>query len=185
MVENQMSGKQKTVHVKLKLIVSAIILLVLALGFGALLTMTSLEKVYVGSIVSEYQVVGRDLQRNLEQALRFGKNINKFVGMNRLLEETKTNLISKVDIGQTGASAMEPAASDRVNVSVALPDGKILYSADQKLVGLTLPAKISALGEPSTKSEPPYIKFKGNYYVALPVHGRDKNQIASPSGLRG
>jgi len=166
--------------VKLKLIASAFILLVLALGFGALLTISSLEKLYLGSIVSEYQVVGKDLQRNLEQALRFGKNINKFVGMNRMLEETKDNLTSKVALFKAPQAAeTDTAGRSQINVSVALPDGKILYSADDKLVDSMLPQKVMVRSDKSRKSESPYTKFKGDYYVTLPVHGRDQKPVAT------
>jgi len=166
-------------RVKLKLIASAFILLVLALGFGALLTISSLEKLYLGSIVSEYQVVGKDLQRNLEQALLFGKNINKFVGMNRMLEETRDNLTSKVGLSQAPqAIGADAAVGGAINVSVALPDGRILYSADEKLVDSMLPQKLQAGSQKSRKSASPYSKFKNEYYVTLPVHGRDQEPVA-------
>ena len=173
-------AKSTSTRVKAKLIASAFILLVLALGFGALLTISSLEKLYLGSIVSEYQVVGKDLQRNLEQALRFGKNINKFVGMNRMLEETKSNLTSKVGLLKAPQSAeTHSTGSNQINVSVALPDGKILYSADEKLVDSALPKKVLVESGKSRKSESPYTKFKGQYYVTLPVHGRAQKPVAT------
>lgn len=170
--------RSSSVRVKLKLIASAFVLLVLALGFGALLTMSSLEKLYVSSIVSEYQVVGKDLQRNLEQALRFGKNIQKFVGMNRMLEETKKNLTSKVGISKASQSGRtDSLGRSRINVSVVLPDGTILYSADEQILGTVLPKKV--LASQGTESGTPYIKFQGEYYVTLPVHGRDQNPVAT------
>lgn len=163
-----------------KLIASAVGLLVLALGFNALLSMSSLEKLYVGSIASEYQVVGRDLQRKLDQALRFGKNIHKFVGMNRLLEETKDNLAGKIELRQTlKADAAAHVGAETINVSVVLPDGQILYSADERQVGGMLAGPVAAQVDAGNHQDSLYVKHKGQYYITLPVHGMDQKQAAS------
>ena len=63
--------KQNGRSLKLRLILSAIILLMLALGFNALLSLNSLEKLYVASMASQYSAIGRDLQRNIEKSLKF------------------------------------------------------------------------------------------------------------------
>lgn len=180
---NNCLGKQekpRSGRIKFKLIASAVVLLVLALGFNALLSMSSLEKLYVGSIASEYQVVGRDLQRKLDQALRFGKNIHKFVGMNRLLEETKDNLTSKIELRQTlKADAAGRGGTETINVSVVLPDGQILYSADEQRVGGMLAAPVAAQADEANHQDSLYVKYKGEYYITLPVHGMDQRQAAS------
>lgn len=172
--------KPRSGRIKIKLIASAFVLLVLALGFNALLSMSSLEKLYVGSIASEYQVVGRDLQRKLDQALRFGKNIYKFVGMNRLLEETKDNLTSKIELRQTlKADAAGSSGREAINVSVVLPGGQILYSADEQRVGGMLAAAVVAQAGEASSKDSLYVKHKGEYYITLPVHGMDQKQAAS------
>ncbi|MCP4397639.1 MAG: hypothetical protein GY801_10120, partial [bacterium] len=87
--DDKQQQTQKKQPMKFRLIISAVMLLVLALGFNALLSLNSLEKLYVESIASQYSAIGKDLQRNVEKALRFGKPIEKFIGMEKLLEETK------------------------------------------------------------------------------------------------
>ena len=55
-------SKENSSFLKTKIIVGAAFLLILALGFNALLTSSSLEKLYVESLASSYQVFGKDLQ---------------------------------------------------------------------------------------------------------------------------
>jgi len=42
-----------------------------------------------------------------------------------------------------------------------------------------LPANVIIQTEEDKKSETPYVKFKGEYYVTLPVHDREHNQVAT------
>ena len=54
---------------KYKLIISSVILFVLAVGFNTLFTLTSLEKLYIETNVSEYRVIAKDLNRNIENGI--------------------------------------------------------------------------------------------------------------------
>ncbi len=73
---------------RIRLFLGAFIMLVLALGFNILLTFATLEKLYVNAFISKYNVVAQDLQRNLATAIRFGKSIDHFIGMDKLIQET-------------------------------------------------------------------------------------------------
>ena len=127
---------------KLRLIVSALVLLILALGFNVLLNYTSLHKLYVDSSVSQYRVIAKDLQQKLERSLRFGKQIKKFVGIKQILEETQRNIKKKVALKESTAGAMRnPAIASYLSVSVALPDGSILYCTDEEHANAKLPAQ--------------------------------------------
>ena len=170
-----------------RLFAGGFVLLVLALGFNALLTYGSIEKLYVASIVSSYQVVGKDLQRKLEQSLRFGKSIQKFIGMNNLLEETKRRLTARID-AQDSTPAASPSqhehALESVTVSVALPNTTILYSANEDLAGTSVPQKVwqpydlpDAAGNPQLQGG--YVKYRHSYYVTLPVRDREKTWVAT------
>jgi predicted MFS family arabinose efflux permease len=174
--------------VRIKLFAGGIVLLILALGFNALLTYGSLEKLYIESIVASYQVVGKDLQRKLEQSLRFGKSIQRFIGMNNLLEETKKRLTARLETRdpEGAASRAEPERSvDGVTVSVALPDATILYSADEPLVGTTVPKKAWLHYDPAGASNSPpaqrvhYAKYQHSYFITLPVRDREKTWVAT------
>lgn len=172
---------------RLELIISALILLILALGFNAMLSLSSLEKLYVKSIVSKYSIVGTDLKRNIEKSLKFGKNINKFVNMDKLLEETRANLIQDYAIEES-LSAPDLADSPRdslpsdtgsfdVSVSVAIPNGSILYSTDPDLKGSLLPPKTHRIYKRTDESDRdgPFIhdfaKHGDRYFVTIPIFG--------------
>lgn len=171
---------------RMKLFAGGIVLLILALGFNALLTYGSLEKLYLESIVANYQVVGKDLQRKLEQSLRFGKNIQKFIGMNVLLEETRKRLAARLEMRDPGGpfSTADPGRGvDGVTVSVALPDATIIYAADEQLVGTTVPKKAwlqyDSTGTNPSKQVAHYARHGHSYLITLPVRDREKVWVAT------
>ena len=171
----------------MRLFAGGFALLIMALGFNALLTYGSLEKLYVASIVSSYQVVGKDLQRKIEQSLRFGKSIQKFIGMNNLLEETRQRLSTGIDAHDAAlqvSGAQHDAARESVTVSVALPGATILYSADEDMVGTTVAQKVwlpydapAAAGNSQLQAD--YVKNQHTYFITLPVRDRERNWVAT------
>lgn len=184
MNKNSRSGKTGRASSTVRLLTAGVVLLFLALGFNALLTYGSLEKLYIESIVSGYQVVGHDLQRKLDQSLRFGKNIEKFIGMNQLLEATKAHLVSQSISRSDSSNAAIPPSDNRVQVLVSLPDGKILYSADEELAGEFLPEIIKTgisqdLRANEAREETNFVKYEDAYFITFPVHDRDRQWVAS------
>ena len=177
--------KRKSNPLKTKVIVATIILLVLSLGFNALLSSSSLEKLYVGSLISSYRVVGKDLQRNLEKALRFGKNIKKFTGMNLRLNSTLQHMtLQSGDILQDTSSLKGPGSVLERYVAIALPDGKIIYSTNEKHTGSALPTKANidyskGIDENDVPKESHFVKHKSTYLVTLPIRDRKKNWVAT------
>ena len=108
-------------------------MLVLALGFNIILTSATLEKLYVETFISKNNVVAKDLQCNLETALRFGKSVDKFIGMNKLILEAWQHLAPKQK--KTGASGTD---EDDIVVSITYPNGHIVYSSSAQVVGTDL-----------------------------------------------
>lgn len=161
---------------KLRLIFSAIFLLVLALGFNAVLSLSSLERLYVESIVSKYSVIGKDLKRNVEKALTFGKRIEKFIRMEDLLTETKRNLLRRVETREDETLPQVMVSETEVDVSISVPEGNILYSTNPSMVGQLLPspARFEFEGEKPVKNSAKttsYVKHQGMYYIAIPIIG--------------
>ncbi|MDM8516573.1 MFS transporter [Desulfobacterales bacterium HSG16] len=160
---------------RFKLNIAALFLLLLAMGFNALLSMSSLEKLYVESIVSKYQVIGKDLQRNIQKGLRFGKSMTKYVGIDRMLEDTVLNITRKIDVNGTRKSLAggTKVLEKDVAVSICLPGGNIIYSTDKNSV--TTYAPESVLGDyhadNSKSASCDYIKYQENYWISLPVSG--------------
>jgi predicted MFS family arabinose efflux permease len=182
MVSARDERRQRGAFLKTKLVVSAVVLLFLTLGFNALLNSASLEKLYVESLASSYQVIGKDLQIKLETAVRFGKNIEKFIGINTLLHKTLSYMTGQ-DLREGSNEKGSSSVSGRF-VSVALPDGRILYSTNEGIIGSRLPIKsLIDYGEASGAGEPVktpgFIEYKGTYFVTLPVRDWAGNWIAT------
>jgi len=151
---------------RIKILGIAILLLVLAQAFNASLSISSFEKLYRNSLISSYQVVAGDLQRNVKTAIRFGKPIDKFFGMTRLMEEVKQNI------------------PDLHNVSVSLPNGKVLYSLRKELVGRRTPVDLRIdFGEREETSpddtRAQAILSQNKYHILLPIKDASKKWVGT------
>ena len=150
------TGDSTAYSLKLRLIAASLFLLILSLGFNAMLTLSSLEKLYIDSIVSKYSMTGNTLKRKLEGALGFGKSLEKFIGMDELLEETKQHIIQS-SLENFGKSNLSP--SD-ISVSVAAINGPVLYSSDQNLMDQFLE---------SAGLRKSYFRYNQFYIIPFPV----------------
>ena len=173
--------KQNGRSLKLRLILSAIILLMLALGFNALLSLNSLEKLYVASMASQYSAIGRDLQRNIEKSLKFGKSLEKFIGIEKILDDAKQNILQSMSEQFSTEHFFTSIAGD-ISVSIALPDGKILYSTNQELVNTVLPEQARPnYAAIDSKVSDAYSEYQATYIVPLPI--RDGKKVWVGSGI--
>jgi MFS family permease len=154
-------GRKSNIPIKLQLLLSAILVLLLAQGFSVALIVSSFEKLYTNSLISSYSVVGRDFQRNVESALRFGKPIEKLYGIEKLMEEVKKN------------------SQDLDNLTISLPEGKVLYSIKSDQVGSTLSGKIindalrTRFNSTAKAAQLYSVLHEGKYHILLPVTNRD------------
>jgi len=155
-------GRKSTIPIKLQLLLSAILVLLLAQGFSVALIVSSFEKLYTNSLISSYSVVGRDFQRNVESALRFGKPLEKLYGIEKLMEEVKKN------------------SQDLDNLTISLPEGKVLYSIQQGQVGSTLSDKVISdalrrrFNSAAKAAQLHSVLHEGKYHILLPVKNRDE-----------
>ena len=106
-----------TLTLRTRFIVSAVLIMVLAQLFSAGLSVSSFEKTYIHSLISTYQIVGKDLKRNIENAMRFGKPLTKFLGMKKLLTEVKNK------------------SQDLSDISIFNTEGRVLYSLFPEQIG--------------------------------------------------
>ncbi|MCP4116319.1 MAG: MFS transporter [Desulfobacteraceae bacterium] len=168
---------QRKKNLRFKLIASTLVLLLFALGFNAMLSLGSLEKLYADAIVSKYSATGQDLQQRLTKAMGFGKKIDKFVNMDRLLKNARQHLVkaSVIRGDRTG-----PDDAD-LNVFIALPDGTILYSTDKALVGrVMLKDELFSFKDPAPTGKPFRVKRQGpEYRIVLPVEHPDGSLAAT------
>ena len=91
-------------------IASTLLILVLALGFGATLSSGSYKKSLTESYVSSFVINGGESVRKIEYALKYGKQLDNFFGIQSILEEVRST---------------NPDVKD---VKVILADGRVAYS---------------------------------------------------------
>ena len=173
---------KNTRKIRLELLLAAALLNIFALSFNILLTSSSLQKQYVASLISTYEVIGYDLKQNIERAVKFGKSIEKFVGLEALLDGTLDALSQHELVAKTADDGGTPA-KDRY-LAVVMPDNVILYSSDRDLVGSRLPEKaripfkdISAADK--KKKEAISLKIEESFFIILPIYDRKGAWIAS------
>lgn len=165
-----------SVPARLQLVFMSTVLLFLALGFNALLSLTTLENLYLHSIISQYRVVGKHFQSKLEKSIRFGKSLSTFHGMENFLEESSADLIEKINRKGVQAKGFTKSVAVREpSVSIALLNRKIRYSTDPLLVGRYADKKLIAPYEnPSGADEEEeflhYVKMGNDYVTSLPVY---------------
>lgn len=160
--------------IKIKLMISSILLLILALGFNTLLSLGSLEKIFIGSTFSKYTAIGNDLKRNIEKSIRFGKKIDKFLGMENMLQATRNHL--KEETAGCFKQLDLPGIDSNLSVSIVLPDNRVAYSSDLSLVHQELPMEVNSYfvsmfqkTDQKNKLNKNHYKFEKKYYIALPI----------------
>ena len=62
---------------RIRLVTASAILLVVSQIFMASLSTSTFEKIYLNFLTSSYGVIGKDFRRSVEQAIRFGKPLEK------------------------------------------------------------------------------------------------------------
>jgi len=153
-----------TVKKKWKVFAISIVILVFANAFNGLLNISSFEKIYTQSLVSIYYDAVSGLKRTIERKIRFGKPLDNFYGINLLLEQFKEKN-PNID-----------------NISIALPNGQILYSLNPKIVKTRIPQTLLAdfSNSRTGKNNSRYIpqkKYNGYFHVFLDIKDRQKASI--------
>ncbi|MEZ4527781.1 MAG: MFS transporter [Desulfobacterales bacterium] len=115
------------ISARLELAGAIFVLLLLVLGFNALLSLGSLKKVYMESTVSQYRAAAVNLQRQLQKSLNAGKDADTISGLNDILEQTKKRILRNIP------------DENPVSISVSSDTGFIYHSTEQKLIGTVLP----------------------------------------------
>jgi len=69
-----------------KIILIVLTIIALSQALGTFLSVLSFEEIYLETLISKYEILGKDLNRRIEQALKFGKPLDRFLGMDRLAE---------------------------------------------------------------------------------------------------
>lgn len=166
---------------KLRLTISALILFIIAIGFNIFFNLTSFDKLYVESIVSQYRVIGKDLQRSLEKGIRYGKGIENFYGIDKILTEAQKSIFDKIsqNHNKTDRAKISFDQSD-ISVFVVSKEGRIIAGRGQTPTGGNLAemvgAALAANGKKSKDSQRFHYNKKSEFYfTTLPVKNIERN----------
>jgi hypothetical protein len=141
-------------------------ILTITLVLSSFLSILSFENSYLKSLISTYEVAGETLKLKIEQALKFGKPLDKFQGMRDLLRETAEDnpKISAIWIEAENGRVLYEFKREKDTV-IAAPesDQKTLSDAERTR---TIQAEDNYLTiVPLKKSED---RILGRIYLALP-----------------
>ncbi len=139
-----------------KIILTTLAILIVALVLNSVLSLASFEKLYVASLVSTYEIAGKNLKRKIEKSLRFGKPLTEFKGMERLLAEVR----------ETNPNISE--------VSIATLDRQVRYHTDKQMIGTQM-----QIGTPEFDDDHQAISrlVDDSYITLVPLYDRSKKIV--------
>ena len=142
---------------------AVMMLLILVLGFTGALNISSFKNSYTDSLISSYAVAGKDGARNIEYALKYGKPLENFNDMEKILTDIKSS--------STGID----------NVLVISKEGQVLYNDQGKVNNEYLPPalleKLDADALPASDYQAAVLE--GKYHIFLPLLDRNANWVGS------
>lgn len=153
--------------IKTFIVVASAVLSVIVLAFTGLLEMMSFRQNYTHSLVSSYVVIAQQPVRKIEFALKYGKPLDHFYGMDRLLSEIVQN-----------SPAIESA-------QVVLPNAHVIYDTHGMVQGQSLPTKVgdyTYFSATSQTSDYHVVATGHSEYVLVPVF--DKQKVVADVVLR-
>ena len=136
-----------------------LIVLTVVLGFNGLLVVSEFQLNFADSLISSYEVSGQQSVNNIEYALRYGKPLENFYGIEGILEEVKQDF--------PGISA----------VQIVSTAGRVLYDTGGQLEDVYLPPALQELSVFDDIREDlsyRYDTYEGDYHIFLPILDRNK-----------
>lgn len=141
---------------ELIIIFASMLLIVTVLGFTGGLNIASFKQNYTANLVSTYAVGGGETVRKIEYAVKYGKPLANFYGMEELL---------------TGSLRNTPDVS---LVQVVLPDGQVVYNQLGAVRSETLDAKLLEQWNGGTGGQGyTSVRYEGRYAIFMPIKDKD------------
>lgn len=146
---------------RLKTLFLLLMLLVCAQSINGGLSILSFKSLHLDSINASYEVIGVEFQKYLERALRFGKPLDNFLGIEKRLQTIKDN------------------NPDLENVAIALPNGQVIYSLKAEHIGAMLPIALqpdafSDASEQAVADSPKRVELTDSHHLFFPIQARSK-----------
>lgn len=148
---------KKILSLRIEVLLLSIFVLILSQGLNTFLSTISFEKQISESITAGNRVVARDLPNKLERALKYGKRIEKFYGIETLMEDVRRD---------------NPQFT---NLEVYQPDGRVLYSLTPGRK--TQQVSPEWLGKSLVEGDG--VDEMGQTILLFPVHDLMKKQVAT------
>ncbi len=139
-----------------KILMVTLSILILTLLMNSVLSLASFEKVYVKSQISTYELICKDLKRKIERSLRFGKPLEKFKNMDKLLYDT---LEDNPDINSILISSL---------------DGDVLYHTNKQKIGSNISQMIPQFDHETVVKT---LLIKDHYHSHVRIVDRTKKQV--------
>src|SRR5699024_7798194 len=142
----------------------SMLLIIVALGTSGTMNMATFRQSYDESLASNYKVLGEQTVRKIEHAVRYGKPITNFYGIDELLSE---NIYQVKGFGE---------------VQDVLPGRDIIYNQHGLVEGRQVTEQIKEkvyFCESKTNSEAINVFDDDYYYVYSPIYDSNETWIAS------
>jgi len=146
-------------------IVAAVVVLLVAQALNGILAISSFEETYRNTLLSNFRIIGRDLKREIETGVNFGKPISLFSGMDTVF----SHIMSE---------------NDNIDeIYVTAPDRTVLYSTDGGAVGRVLGSSEFPSFDENPDQEQLYLSrvnyYRGSYFITLPVYYNMQDWVGS------
>ena len=144
-------------------VISSILLILVVIGFTGGLNIASFKKNFTESLVNTYAVSGGETVRKIEYAVKYGKPLTNFYGIEDLLAKKHQD------------------HPDLTEVQIVLPDGKIQYTQNGAADQLFLEPDVGTQVVFENNDDVPYLSIQsgGDYHVFLPLYDRNRDWIGS------
>ncbi len=146
-------------------IIASAIVLVVAQALNAILAVSSFEKTYSDTLISNFRIIARDLKREIETGVNFGKPVSLFSGMDSIF----SNIVSENE--------------NIEDLYVTFPDRKIIYSTDQAAVGNVLGSDDFPMFAENPAPDQLYHSevtfYRGATFISLPVYYNQQNWVGT------
>lgn len=149
-------------RIRLMILAGTLTVLLFVLGITGWLNVASFKKNYTESLMAGYTVVGNEPVRKIEYALKYGKPLYNFFGIENLLKEAKKD------------------SPEIKNIRVILNNGAIVYDLNGKVENQSLPDKLLReikFGPGNENTANITVLNAGEYHNFLPIKDRNNKWL--------
>ena len=116
-----------------KIVMLILGILLIYQSLGTLLNILTLEQIYLKGLTTRYRIVGDDLKNEIEGALKFGKRLEQFVGMDRIVSSLFEEHVDLESVFILNTSGKTLYRSGRAEFVVAQGGADILDGSQRTL----------------------------------------------------